>query len=426
LPTESSPPVASAEASYPRFARWLTARRLKSQAVVVAICIWSVVAIDFATPSLVDRAGNIKFQDFLPYYVSGLLASQHRMADLYNIQVTSQLLRKITPASAAFRLPILYGPQVAAFFEPFARMPFTASALLWVTISILLYSVCCFVIWRSCPRLTPSPGMVILLAIAFPPFFHTLVRGQNSALALSFFTAAFLALISGKRYLAGLALGMLIFKPQMAIAALVILLAAAEGKALLGFVTSAAAQLAWAWSLAGTATMIAYISLLGHARTLLSSIEPSLSDAHCLRAFWDMLLPWPSISLALYLISAAFVLALSTLSWKSRGPLSLRFSSLLIATILVSPHLYVYDLLILAPAFLLLSNWLLDHRANPHSDRLGLLLYLAFLFSLAAPIAKLTHVQLSVPMFVALQWVLYNILRKKNTQTVNELALAHS
>jgi len=385
-----------------------------------------VVAIDFATPSLVDRAGDIKFQDFLPCYVSGLLASQQRTADLYNIQVTSQLMREITPASAAFRLPILYGPQVAAFFEPFSKIPFAASALLWVTVSIVLYFVCCFVVWRSCPRLQSSPGTVIMLAIAFPPFFHTLVRGQNSALALCFFTAAFLALSSGKRYLAGLALGMLIFKPQLAIAAIVILLAAGEGKAILGFATSVAAQLPLAWTLAGTATMIAYINLLVHARTLLSSIEPSLTDAHCLRAFWDMLLPWPSISLALYLTIAAGVLALAALCWKSHGPLSLRFSSLLIATVLVSPHLYVYDLLILAPTFLLLSNWLLDHRTNTHSGSLGLLVYLAFLFSLVAPITKLTHVQLSVPTFIALQWVLYQISRKENTETVSELAPAHS
>jgi Glycosyltransferase family 87 len=425
LRKETSSPTATVEHSTPGFARWLTTRRLQRQGLLLAICIWGVVAVDFATPSLVDRAGNIKFQDFLPYYVSGLLASQHRSADLYNTQLTSQLMRDIVPESASFNLPILYGPQVAVFFEPFAAMPFLSSALVWIVLSTIFYSLCCYTVLRCCPRLRGSPRLVVLLAIAFPPLFHTLVRGQNSAVALLLFVAAFSAFSINRRFLAGLALGMLVFKPQLAIAAVVVMLVSGEGKVLIGFATSAVAQLALAWFSAGTVTLRTYLNLLWHFRTLASSIESSLADAHCLRTFWDMLLPWPNVSLALYAITAAFVLAIATLTWKSTAQFSLRFSSLLLATILVSPHLYVYDLLILAPAFFLLTNWLLDHPAHPRSGQLMLLLYLAYLSTLAAPITKFTHVQLSVPIFVAIQWDLFRILREEDTHTASSLATAH-
>jgi hypothetical protein len=397
-----------------RVAGWLIPRRLRSQGLILAICIWGVVAVDFATPSLVDRAGNIKFQDFLSFYVSGRLASQHRAADLYNGAVTAQVMREIVPESSRFKLPILYGPQVALFFQPLGAMPFLAAALLWTTISLALYAACSLVLWRQCPRLHAFPVLAVILALAFPPFFHTIVRGQNSALALASFVAAFLAFGSDQHYLAGLALGTLVFKPQLAVAALIVMLAAFAGKVLTGFLVSVATQLGIAWAFAGTATLRLYVDLLWHFRKLLPSIEPSLSDAHCLRALWEMLLPWPAAATAAYAISAVAVLAMAIVSWKSPGPLALRFSSLLIATVLVSPHLYVYDLLILAPMFLLLADWLVDDFSTTTHSWVAVLLYLAFLLTLIAPITRITHVQFSVPVLVALQWMLYRILHPSN------------
>ena len=370
-----------------------------------------MVAVDFATPSSVDRAGNIKFQDFLPFYVSGRLASQQRAADLYNRSTTAQIMREIVPESSRFNLPILYGPQVALFFDPLAALPFFIAALLWTAISTATYAICTLLLWRLCPRLWAFSTLALILGLAFPPFFHMLVRGQNSAMALACFVAALLAFSSDRPYLAGLALGMLVFKPQLAIAALIVMTVTLEGKVLTGFLISAASQFGIAWAFAGTATLRAYVDLLWHFRNLLPSIEPSLSDAHCLRAFWEMILPWPTTAEASYAISAFFVLAMAIGSWKSYGPLALRFSSLLVATVLVSPHLYVYDLLILAPMFLLLADWLANDLSTTARSSVAVLLYLAFLSTLVAPITKFTHFQFSVPVLFLLQWMLYRILR---------------
>ena len=63
-------PVCHCEVAHPH--------RLRAQAIVLAVCLWSVCAVDFATPGLFDRAGNIKFQDFLPDYVSAQLIAHGR------------------------------------------------------------------------------------------------------------------------------------------------------------------------------------------------------------------------------------------------------------------------------------------------------------------------------------------------------------
>jgi hypothetical protein len=126
---------------------------------------------------------------------------------------------------------------------------------------------------------------------------------------------------------------------------------------------------------------------------------------YSLRAFWTMLLPWPRLAVALYIASALAVLFLAFLCWRRGGSLALRFSALLLATVLVSPHLTVYDLVILAPMFLLLGNAATADDAL--GEKTGLLLYLCFVLPLMGPLSLWTHVQLSVPAMVTLLWVIY-------------------
>jgi hypothetical protein len=123
---------------------------------------------------------------------------------------------------------------------------------------------------------------------------------------------------------------------------------------------------------------------------------------HSLRAFLAMLIPSQGVAFGLYIVSAIAVLVLMSLYWKSHTPLGLRYSALLIATVLVSPHLTVYDLVILAPAFLLLGN-----EAGANADfarRTGWLLYLCYALPLIGLLSRWTHVQLSVVAMVALLW----------------------
>jgi len=91
--------------------------------------------------------------------------------------------------------------------------------------------------------------------------------------------------------------------------------------------------------------------------------------------------------------------------------LGIRYSALLIATVLVAPHLTVYDLVILAPAFLLLGDWIVANRHHHLTLRLAALLYLVYLLPLVAPPARWTHVQLSVLAMSAIIWTLWQLAK---------------
>jgi len=396
---------------------WLTTRRLRAHGLILALCLWSVYLWNIATLGLWDRAGNLKGTDFLHFYTLGSLALAHRGADLYNLQAQAQLAAQRVPAAASIRYLPLYPPQVSLFFAPFAELPYSGALILWLALSSLLYGLCCYAAWRTCPNLRNQKLTVLILALAFPAFWHLIAWGQTSALALAFFTLAFISLRSQREFLAGLALGCIIFKPQLGFASAVVFMASRRWKIIFGALISASLQLAAAWLFYGSHPLRLWITTLLNTPNLLPLLEPKIYQTHSLRTFWTMLIPWPSISVALYIISGLAVCVLTVACWRSRLPLSLRYSALLFATVLLAPHLTVYDLVILAPAFLLISDWIVTQPDTSSTQILKLLLYLAFILPLAGPLARWTHFQLSVPVMAAALFTVWQLGRESGPVT---------
>ena len=390
---------------------WFTAKRIRMHGLLLAVCLWTVYAVDMSSPGLLDRNGLVKGTDFLHFYTLGKLALQGRGDLLYDMRTQADLAREfVAQAPDSLYVP-LYGPQVSWFFEPFARLSYGWALIAWLGVNVVIYGFCCYAVWKTCPSLQANRWTVLILAIAFPGFFHLLAWGQTSGLALLLFTLAYLALRRDWKLLAGMAIGSLIFKPQLGLAAAVVFVCAREWKVVAGAVMAASLQLAAAWMHYGTEVMRTYWSALNHVRDVLPLLEPRLYQTHSLRSFWSLLLPWPRVALFFYLVSALAVLALAVRVWRSVGALSVRFAALLFATVLVSPHLTVYDLVILAPAFLLLGDWALAHRDLGYASRVQQLLYLCFPLFLMGPVARITHLQLSVAAMTALLWICWRISR---------------
>jgi alpha-1,2-mannosyltransferase len=405
--------------------KWLPLRRIRAQAIVLALCLWGVCAVDFATPGLFDRVGNIKFQDFLAFYISAQQIAQHRASDLYDQKIGNDELLAIVRRPTGVHLPYLYGPQVGLMFVPLASLSFPAAARIWVVFSLLVYFACIYAIWRRCRALRPYSRIVTIAAVAFPPLFHFFVRGQNSVIVLAFFTAAFLALRADRRWLAGIVLGFLAFKPQFLIAIPLILVVAHAWKIFAGLAMSAVVQLAFARAYFGTAVMQAYFDTLQHTSRWITTAEANIApiQMHSLRSFWSLLIPLPTVALVLYVLSSICVVWIASVIWNSVPEMALRFSALTLAAVLVNPHLFVYDLLVLAPVVLLVTDWTLAHNQHPASPALRLLIYLSFLLPLFGPISRWTHVQLSVIVFIALLLVLFRFVTASHKLASGESAV---
>jgi hypothetical protein len=400
--------------------RWLTSKRLRAHGLLLALSVWLIYIWTLATPTLRDRNGNLKGADFLHFYTLGTLAVEHRGADLYDMKAQAAIAATRVPDAAGIRYLPLYPPQVSLLFAPLARLSYGWALAGWWIASSLLYAVCCYSVCCACPNLQGYGATVALLAAGFPAFFHLIAWGQTSAIALALFTALFFLLRNGREFLAGLVVGCLIFKPQLGLAVAVVFVAMGAWKVVVGAVVSAAAQILAGILYYGTGPFCEWMRMMATVRQLLPLLEPRPYQTHSLRAFWTMLIPWPNASLVLYGVSAAFVLSWTIVVWRRSGEAwSLRYSSLLLATVLVSPHLTVYDLVILAPAFLLLADWLIDDHSSSNIG-MGTLLYAAYMLPLIGPFARWTHVQFSVIAMALLLWMIWRISRQRDLPQLAE------
>lgn len=406
--------------------RWLTVRRLRAHALILAVGLWSVYLWTLATPGLHDRNGNLKGTDFLHFYTLGSLAAEHRGADLYNMNEEAAQSAARVPQAAGIRYLPLYPPQVSLLFLALAHLSYGWSLAVWWSINTILYGLCCCKLWQACPNLREYGGLVALAAIAYPAFFHLIAWGQTSALALGCFTVTFFLLRERRNFLAGLFLGCLIFKPQLALAAAVVFVAIGAWAVVAGALISATAQLGLGVLYYGFGPLRQWLATLAKVRSVVPWLEPRPYQTHSLRTFWSMLIAWPGLAMALYLLSTITILVFTVLIWKraTTVPLGLRFAVLLLATALVAPHLTVYDLVILAPAFLLAADWMAGQTEPERPHSFGTLLYMIYVLPLFGPLARWTHVQFSVIAMGAAICVIYARSRQVTSQGV-ALPAAH-
>jgi hypothetical protein len=394
---------------------WLTARRLRAHATILTVCLWSLYFWNLATPGLRDRSGNLKGTDFLHFYTLGSLAAEHRGSALYDINAQAALAAERVPPAAGLRYLPLYPPQLSMVFAPFANLSYLSALAVWWALTAAIYATCVFAVWRVCPNLRGYGLTVLLIAAGFPAFFHLIAWGQNSALALACFTGMFFLLRGRREFVAGVVLGCFVFKPQLALAAALVFVAVGAWKLLAGAILSGCAQIGAGAFYYGFAPLRQWLAAMRSVRALMPWLEPRLYQTHCLRTFWVMLIPSGIISsgeiaFALYVVSAIAVMWFTISTWRRTGaPLGLRYSSLLLATVLIAPHLTVYDLVILAPVFLLMADWLLGEASR---RRLGTVLYLVYMLPLLGPLTRWTHVQLSVIAMTACVYILWSISRK--------------
>jgi hypothetical protein len=403
---------------------WLTSRRLRAHGTILLLCLWSLYIWNLSTPGLRDRNGNLKGTDFLHFYTLGSLALAHRGADLYDMNAQATLAAQRVPEAAGIRYLPMYPPQVSVLLAPLARLSYGWALCAWWICATVLYAVCCYSLWHRCANLRNHPALVALLAVAYPAFFHMIAWGQTSALALLCFTLMYFCLRDKREFLAGLALGCLIFKPQLGLAAVVVFASIGAWRILAGATLSAAAQLTTGILYYGVEPLRKWLFTLVHVRDVLPLLEPKAYQTHSLRTFWSMIIPWGSLAFAMYILSAIVVLGLTVAVWKRAASLPLRYSALLLASALIASHLTVYDLVILFPAFILLADWLLGQIPSDATRCTGILLYLVYMLPLVGPLTRWTHVQLSVIAMGALLYVIWKSAARSSTASLSKTGTA--
>jgi len=343
-------------------------------------------------------------------------------ADLYDIAAVHEAQVALVPESGPELYPPVYPPQVSLLFAPFSTLSFAHATLLGNLISIGVFAVIVRSVWTPLAAQLPDSVFLLAAAATFPPFWSVLLFGQVTILILAAFWAGWLALERDRPFLAGMALGLLLLKPQFAIPIAVVVLVQRDWKMLAGAAASTAIQVACVVALLDWSVFQDYAAFLSIAVQHADLLQAKAFQSHSLRAL-TRLAP-ASIAFAFWGLIASLVLAFTIRIWRSGAPLRVRFGAVILASVLVNPHLLIYDATVVALPLIWFGAYIQERRAPREAALYWTSVYWLFV-TLLAPSARLIGLQVSVLLMVWLLVLIGRVTRGRHDACAFSLA-AHT
>ena len=322
-----------------RDADWLDAKRARAYSLILLL----VSAVGFVAwvamaPHLVDRSGKPLGPDFMSFYAASKLALAGHAAGAWSPVAHQAAEDGIFGRSLGY-WAFFYPPAYLLLCWPLALLPYGPALLAWLGGT----TAAAIVLLR---RWAKSVPWVVLLA--FPALWLNLGNGQNAALFTAVMAGGCL-LLPRRPILAGLVLGLLVMKPQLAIALPVLLAASGRWKALAATGLSAAALSALAWLAVGSD---GYLAFLHNGALATATLDQGLVTPDKMQsAFAALRLLGAPSPVALCVQALVAVTVLGSAAWivSRHKPEAGALCALTVtATLSLSPFLLDYDLMLLA------------------------------------------------------------------------------
>jgi hypothetical protein len=374
---------------------------LRLHAVSLAVASFVVLTWLHAVPGWFDRFGTLRGVDFIQFYAAGWQVLHGQASHLYDWDAFSRLLSVLAPGIGDLLFLSVYPPQLALLFAPLGQLSYLQALALWTLVSLALYVAAARALLRTLPALRTYRLEAWCFAIGFTPFLQLVAHGQIASLALPLLVAACYAFRANHPLMVGLALGSLIFKPQLGTFALAALVFWPSWRLLAGLTVSAAAQLGLVALTLGTGLLRDYLDVVQRLARSPGVFEHKLWAMHSLRSACELILGQTRVATACWLIGAAGVVWLGRRAWCRHQSSDVRFALICLVGLLLNPHLYIYDLVLMAVPLACIAARLVER--HDASDTPAQYLVLALVWApLLGPLAAITHVQLTSPAMIAL------------------------
>ena len=377
--------------------------------VAIVSLIIFLVSPNFRWEGDLDRAPYAG--DFLQEWVGGYVVRNGEGVRLYEAEYTKRLQHD--PEIVGFSwnrgsyLPMVYPPFYYLVVSPFSYLPVRWAALGWGGMMTVLLLVSVRLLAGVGGEKLGSRWFPLLCAVYYPVIVN-LASSQKATVCLLIFTTTYVLLRSERRFLAGLVFGIVAFKPQLAIVVPLFMAIRGEWRFVGGCVLTGVFLLALSLMVGGE-SCLDYLKFSRDFAQYISTPGYHLANAHTLYSFFSLLFGGtPGVTV--YVVTGLSIIALLVwcrpLFFSSGGSISpLYYSAMVILTVLLSPHLYTYDLtILLLPLCLITSHLLSREDYSWKRYRLGgwLLLLCYFAPFIAVPFALATGIQLTVLVLISL------------------------
>jgi alpha-1,2-mannosyltransferase len=334
-----------------RSGQWLTAARARGYSLIL-LGVYAIAVVGWIALSdgLIDRNGKPLGTDFSSFYAAGSLVLDGRAGDVYDMALHYAREQQIFGAATPY-YGWLYPPIFLLVATPLAFMPYPLALAIWQGGSFAFYLAVIAAILRQQRRDGGAIARIWLpAAAAFPAVFINLGHGQNGFLTAALLGAALVALPK-RPILAGILFGLLAYKPQFALIIPVALLASGQWRTILAAGATVIALAAVTWLAFGPDLWWSFAASTETSRKML--IEQGDVGFEKLQSVFAAVRVWGGgVTLGYIVQGAASLVAVGSVAWIWRASTDrdLKAALLLVATLLASPHVLDYDLMILAPA----------------------------------------------------------------------------
>ena len=248
-------------------ADWLTADRARAwRNVLLVMSFGFAIGWCVLSRSGVDPFGRALGTDFLSFYAaSKLVLSGHALA-VYDVGAHRAAEVSVFGRDVGYAA-YFYPPLFLLVCAPLAAAPYLAALGLWLAATGAAF--------LATLRAWMEPRLGWLTALAFPAVLFNAAHGQNAFLAAALIGLAALWL-DRRPWLAGVALGLLAFKPHLGLAAPVVLLAAGRWRTIVAAGATLAAFAAASVAVFGVQAWTGFLSVSPLARATLEQgfVEP--------------------------------------------------------------------------------------------------------------------------------------------------------
>jgi arabinofuranan 3-O-arabinosyltransferase len=286
-----------------------------------------------------DRNGLGIPGDFLQIPAAGRLALDGFAAQVFDPDVLKRMEVAKLGHDFENNYPWHYPPPFLFIASVLALLPYSVAHLGWILASIVPYV--------AVMRAIVAHNFGVMLALAVPFVLINAVAGQNG-----FLTAALIGgtlyLIPVRPVLAGVCLGLLTYKPQFGLLFPIALIAAGHWRVFASASVTAIAMFLVSWLAFGTESWLAFVHNLPQLQLSLTEGKAVMGRLQSIYSTVRYFGGTEQLAWAFQFVLTASVAVVLALMWRSRVPYTWKAAALAAGTLLATPYLFMYDMVVLA------------------------------------------------------------------------------
>jgi hypothetical protein len=337
-----------------RSGEWLAVARMRAYCLILL----GLSLLEFAgwiavSDGLIDRNGKPIGTDFSNVYAAGTLTWQGRSAEAYAPALQHAAEKAIFDGREVPFYGWHYPPFFFAIAVLVAAVPYAWGLAIWLAASFAAYLA---VIRAILPR-----QETLLVAAAFPVVFVNVGHGQNGFLTAALLGGA-LHWLDRRPWLAGVLIGLLAYKPQFGVLIPIALLAGGRWRTIGAAAATVAALVAVSFALLGSGIWHAFADSMNFTQTVV--LEQGGTGWQKIQSIFSAVRAWGASVPTAYAVQASLLAMLAaTLAWlwHSDAAFELKAAALALGSLLATPYVLDYDLVVLAVAIAFFARHGLHH-----------------------------------------------------------------